>query len=231
MLSGRIAKKFGKEGLPEDTIVFNFKGSAGQSFGAFGMKGLTLKLVGDVNDYVGKGLSGAKIIIETPENAAYRAQDSFIAGNTILYGATSGKLFVNGMAGERFGVRNSGALAVVEGVGDHCCEYMTGGTIVVIGSTGRNFGAGMTGGVAYVLDEKNDFSKKCNMDMIEINELENDDESLVYDLIKEHHENTNSSKAKSILDNWDELKSKFRKVIPTAYKRILAKNKQSVKVS
>ncbi|MBV4420110.1 glutamate synthase large subunit [Clostridium tyrobutyricum] len=231
MLSGKIAKKFGKEGLPEDTIVFNFKGSAGQSFGAFGMKGLTLKLVGDVNDYVGKGLSGAKIIIETPENAAYRAQNSFIAGNTILYGATSGKLFVNGMAGERFGVRNSGALAVVEGVGDHCCEYMTGGTIVVIGSTGRNFGAGMTGGVAYVLDEKNDFNKKCNMDMIEINELENDDESLVYDLIKEHHENTNSSKAKSILDNWDEFKSKFRKVIPTAYKLILAKKKQSVKVS
>lgn len=231
MLSGKIAKIFGREGLPDDTIVFNFKGSAGQSFGAFGMKGLTLKLVGDANDYVGKGLSGAKLIIETPENAGYKAGNSFVAGNTILYGATSGKLFVNGMAGERFGVRNSGACAVVEGVGDHCCEYMTGGTIVVIGKTGRNFGAGMSGGIAYVLDEDNDFDKNCNMDMVEINELDSDDEKMVYDLVSEHRESANSFKAKYILDNWDKCRSKFKKVIPTAYKLILQKNKQAVKVS
>jgi glutamate synthase (NADPH) large chain len=231
MLSGKIAKTFGKEGLPEDTIVFNFKGSAGQSFGAFGMKGLTLKLIGDANDYVGKGLSGAKLIIKTPEDAGYKAENSFIAGNTILYGATSGKLFVNGMAGERFGVRNSGAYAVVEGVGDHCCEYMTGGVIVVIGKTGRNFAAGMSGGIAYVLDEDNSFDKNCNMDMVEINQLDTDDEDLVLNLVKEHYSNTNSLKAKSILDNWDKFKCKFKRVIPTAYKLILEKNKQTVRVS
>ncbi|MBP2032118.1 glutamate synthase (NADPH/NADH) large chain [Clostridium algifaecis] len=231
MLSGKMAKIFGKEGLSEDTIIFNFKGSAGQSFGAFGMKGLTLKLEGDANDYVGKGLSGAKLIIKTPENAAYKAEESFVAGNTILYGATSGKLFVNGMAGERFGVRNSGAFAVAEGVGDHCCEYMTGGTVVIIGKTGRNFGAGMSGGIAYVLDEDGDFYKNCNMDMIEINELDEDDETLVNELIKEHYLNTNSVKAKSILDNWDDYKIKFKKVIPTAYKLILQKYKKVNKVS
>lgn len=231
MLSGKIAKTFGKEGLPEDTIVFNFKGSAGQSFGAFGMKGLTLKLEGDANDYVGKGLSGAKLIIKTPEKAGYKAEKSFISGNTILYGATSGKLFVNGMAGERFGVRNSGAFAVAEGVGDHCCEYMTGGVIVIIGKTGRNFGAGMSGGIAYVLDENDEFDKNCNLDMVEINKLDEDDEVSVNKLINEHYMNTNSVKAKSILDNWDDYKAKFKKVIPTAYKLILQKYKKADKVS
>lgn len=231
MLSGKIAKNFGRQGLPEDTIKFSFKGSAGQSFGAFGMKGLTLKLVGDANDYVGKGLSGGKIIIETPSDAAYKASESFIAGNTILYGATSGKLFVNGMAGERFGVRNSGASAVVEGVGDHCCEYMTGGVIVVLGKTGRNFGAGMSGGIAYVFDEKDSFDKNCNIDMVEINELDKEDETLVLDLINEHSIDTDSSKAKYILNNWDKCKLKFKKIIPTAYKLILEKKRENVKVS
>lgn len=168
MLSGKIAKLYGAEGLPEDTIKFNFVGSAGQSFGAFGAKGITLVLEGEANDYVGKGLSGAKIIIKTPRNAGFKQDENVIAGNTLLYGATSGKLFVNGIAGERFAVRNSGAYAVVEGVGDHCCEYMTGGVVTVMGTTGRNFGAGMSGGIAFVFDEDNEFLSKCTNESIEI---------------------------------------------------------------
>ena len=168
MLSGRIAMKYGATGLPDDTITFNFVGAAGQSFGAFGANGLTLKLVGDANDYVGKGFSGAKIIVKTPENCTFKQDENFIAGNTILYGATSGKLFINGLVGERFAVRNSGANAVVEGVGDHGCEYMTGGIVVIIGRTGRNFAAGMSGGIAYVIDENETLTSKCNMEMIEV---------------------------------------------------------------
>ena len=226
MLSGEIAKLYGHEGLPEDTIRLKFTGSAGQSFGAFGAKGLTLILEGEANDYVGKGLSGAKIVLKTPESATYEQDKNFIAGNTILYGATSGKLFVNGYVGERFAVRNSGAKAVVEGVGDHCCEYMTSGTVVVIGRCGRNFAAGMSGGIAYVLDEKGNFLPKCNMEMVEIGLLEDDDDVIaVYAMIQEHYEVTNSKKAKKILDNWEEYISKFRKVIPFGYKEILSKKK------
>lgn len=224
MLSGKIAKKYGREGLPEDTIKFNFEGSAGQSFGAFGAKGLTLILEGDANDYVGKGLSGAKIVIKTPKTASYKQDENVIAGNTILYGATTGKVFINGMVGERFAVRNSGAYAVVEGVGDHCCEYMTGGRVVVIGKIGRNFAAAMSGGIAYVLDEDGSFDEKCNMGMVEVGIIEEDrDITFVYDMIKEHYDNTESLKAKNILDKWDEYKGKFKRVIPTAYKAVLQK--------
>ncbi|OAA90394.1 glutamate synthase large subunit [Clostridium ljungdahlii] len=226
MLSGTIAKKYGAKGLPEDTIVLNFKGSAGQSFGAFGINGLTLLLEGDANDYVGKGLSGAKIAIKTPEKATFVAEKNIIAGNTILYGATSGKVFVNGTVGERFAVRNSGATAVVEGVGDHCCEYMTGGRVVIIGQTGRNFAAGMSGGIAYVLDEDDSFDRKCNMEMVEIAQMvDEDDVNTVYSLIQEHYKYTDSVKAKEILEKWDVYKAKFKRVIPTAYKLILEQTK------
>ncbi|OBR91612.1 ferredoxin-dependent glutamate synthase 1 [Clostridium ragsdalei P11] len=226
MLSGTIAKKYGAKGLPEDTIVLNFKGSAGQSFGAFGINGLTLVLEGDANDYVGKGLSGAKIVIKTPEKATFVAEKNIIAGNTILYGATSGKVFVNGTVGERFAVRNSGATAVVEGVGDHCCEYMTGGRVVIMGQTGRNFAAGMSGGIAYVLDEDDSFDRKCNMEMVEIAQMaDEDDVNTVYSLIQEHYKYTDSVKAKKILEKWDIYKTKFKRVIPTAYKLILEQTK------
>jgi glutamate synthase (NADPH/NADH) large chain len=225
MLSGEIAKKYGNDGLAEDTIVFNFNGSAGQSFGAFGAKGLTLVLEGEANDYVGKGLSGGKIVVKTPENASYDQDKNFIAGNTILYGATSGKLFVNGLVGERFAVRNSGASAVVEGVGDHGCEYMTGGVVTIIGAAGRNFAAGMSGGVAYVLDEAKDLENKCNKELVEIVALDDEDADIVYGMIKEHFELTNSKKAEKILNNWEKYRKKFKKVISTAYKAILAKKK------
>ncbi|MBC2582664.1 glutamate synthase large subunit [Clostridium sp. DJ247] len=232
MLSGAIAKKYGSEGLPEDTITFNFKGSAGQSFGAFGVNGLTLVLEGEANDYVGKGLSGGKIIIKTPKEATFDHEKNVIAGNTILYGATSGKVFINGTVGERFAVRNSGATAVVEGVGDHCCEYMTVGRVVVIGETGRNFAAGMSGGIAYVLDEHGSFDEKCNMEMVEVGSLvDTEDIDTVYSLVKEHYEYTNSVKAKKILDKWDSYKAKFKKVIPTAYKLILEQIKQEAAVA
>ncbi|MGH4051218.1 MAG: glutamate synthase large subunit [Clostridium sp.] len=222
MLSGRIAMKYGATGLPDDTITINFVGAAGQSFGAFGANGLTLKLVGDANDYVGKGLSGAKIIVKTPESCTFKQDENFIAGNTILYGATSGKLFINGLVGERFAVRNSGAQAVVEGVGDHGCEYMTGGIVVIIGRIGRNFAAGMSGGIAYVIDEDGMLKSRCNMEMIEVEKVSSErDSSELYSIIKQHFEATNSHKAAKILDNWDEYKLKFRKVIPTAYKAIL----------
>jgi glutamate synthase (NADPH/NADH) large chain len=226
MLSGEIAKRYGHEGLPENTIILDFTGSAGQSFGAFGASGLTLILVGEANDYVGKGLSGAKIILKTPERATYAQDKNFIAGNTILYGATSGKLFANGYVGERFAVRNSGANAVVEGVGDHCCEYMTGGTVVVLGRCGRNFAAGMSGGIAYVFDEQGDFLSNCNKEMVEVELLEDmDDISDVYSMIQEHYEVTNSKKAKVILEDWEEYKYKFKKVIPSGFKEILYKGK------
>jgi Glutamate synthase domain 2 len=227
MLSGEIAKKYGDTGLPEDTVVLEFKGSAGQSFGAFGARGLTLILEGDANDYVAKGLSGAKVVLKTPEGTSYKQDENFIAGNTILYGATSGKLFANGLAGERFAIRNSGADAVVEGAGDHCCEYMTGGTVIVLGKTGRNFAAGMSGGVAYVLDEDNTLSGKCNMELVEINAVEdNGDIQMLRSLIEEHLKYTESRKARNILENWEAYVPKFKKVIPTAYKEILKKIQQ-----
>ncbi|MDP4090541.1 MAG: glutamate synthase subunit alpha, partial [Bacillota bacterium] len=226
MLSGEIAKKYGNEGLPEDTIMFNFNGSAGQSFGAFGAKGLTLILEGEANDYVGKGLSGAKLALKTPAGATYKQEENFIAGNTILYGATSGKLFVNGGVGERFAVRNSGATAVVEAVGDHCCEYMTGGLVAVLGKYGRNFAAGMSGGIAYVLDETDELNEYCNQELVDIEAPETDDLEELHALIQEHFELTESRKAKAILAAWDEYSVRFKKVIPRVYKQILKARKE-----
>ncbi|SHH90911.1 glutamate synthase large subunit [Clostridium grantii] len=227
MLSGAIAKTYGAKGLPEDTIKLNFYGSAGQSFAAFGINGLTMTLEGDANDYVCKGLSGAKVILKTPKDAGFKAQENHIAGNTILYGATSGKLFVNGLVGERFAVRNSGAIAVVEGVGDHCCEYMTGGRVVVLGETGRNFGAGMSGGIAYVF-QNDHLEESCTEPMLEIHrKLTEEELEEVKALVEEHYQYTESEKAKNILENWDNNKQEFVKLIPTAFREIFEKNNKN----
>ena len=198
------------------------KGAGGQSFGAFIPKGLTLELTGDSNDYFGKGLSGGKLILKVPEKAAYKAEENIIVGNVALYGATSGTAFINGVAGERFAVRNSGASAVVEGVGEHGCEYMTGGRVVVLGKTGKNFAAGMSGGIAYVLDEDNDLYTRMNKEMVFSEEISNKyDVMELKDMIKEHVALTNSEKGKAILDNFSEYLPKFKKVIPYDYNRML----------
>ena len=221
-LSGKIASAYGEEGLPEDTIHCTFEGSAGQSFGAFLAKGITFRLRGEANDYVGKGLSGGRIVINPPFDAKFIAHRNIIAGNTILYGATSGELYVNGCVGERFCVRNSGAIAVVEGVGDHCCEYMTGGRTVVLGKTGRNFAAGMSGGIAYVWDEEGNFDESCNMEMVELSLIEDrQDKAELRSLLEKHVHYTQSTLAKRILENWEEAKNQFIKVMPIEYKRIL----------
>jgi glutamate synthase (ferredoxin) len=223
ILGSDITRKYGAEGLPEDTIVLNFIGSAGQSFGAFVPKGMTLSLVGDANDYVGKGLSGGQIIISTPKEATFVQEDNIIIGNVAFYGATNGLAFINGMAGERFCVRNSGVDAVVEGVGDHGCEYMTGGRVVIIGATGRNFAAGMSGGIAYVLDEAGDFAVRCNQQTVLLERLDDIVESEeVRQLIRHHAEATGSVKAKRVLEDWQDYAAKFVKVIPKDYKRMVA---------
>jgi glutamate synthase (NADPH/NADH) large chain len=226
MLSGEIAKRYGQVGLPTDTIKAYFNGSAGQSFGAFLSKGIFFQLTGEANDYVGKGLSGGKIIVIAPKDSTFKPENNIIAGNTLLYGATSGELYVNGVVGERFCVRNSGAIAVVEGAGDHCCEYMTGGRTVVLGQTGRNFAAGMSGGVAYVLDEKGDFDFFCNMEMVELSLIEDSmDSKEVQGLISNHYKYTGSARAKHILDNWSEYVDKFKKIVPIEYKKVLQEEK------
>jgi len=222
MLSGEIARKYGSEGLPPDTIKFNFTGSAGQSFGAFLARGVTLTLEGDANDYVGKGLSGGRLIIYPPKTSTFVAEENMLVGNVVLYGATSGEACFNGMGGERFAVRNSGATAVVESVGDHGCEYMTKGTVVILGSTGRNFAAGMNGGIAYVLDETGEFvNVQCNRDSVDLDELSEQDVELVRSLIARHLEATASPRAEWILENWEHMISKFVKVFPREYKRVL----------
>ncbi len=226
MLSGEIAKRYGNAGLPDDTIQCTFKGSAGQSFGAFLAHGVTFRLEGDGNDYVGKGLSGGKIIIVPPSVSTFKPEENIIAGNTLLYGATSGEIYINGRVGERFCVRNSGAIAVVEGAGDHCCEYMTGGRTVVLGRTGRNFAAGMSGGVAYVYDEDRDFDYYCNMEMVELTLIEDTyDNKELRDIITKHYQCTNSPLAKRILDNWSTEVEKFMKVTPIEYKKVLQDEK------
>jgi glutamate synthase (NADPH/NADH) large chain len=226
MLSGEIAKRYGQEGLPTDTIKAYFEGSAGQSFGAFLSKGVYFELNGEANDYVGKGLSGGKIVMITPKESTFEAKDNIIAGNTILYGATSGEMYINGVVGERFCVRNSGATAVVEGVGDHCCEYMTGGRTVVLGSTGRNFAAGMSGGVAYVYDELANFDYFCNMEMVELSLIEDSHDSKeLKNLIENHFKYTQSRLAKKMLDNWSEYVDRFIKVVPIEYKKVLQEEK------
>ena len=222
MLSGLIASKYGERGLPDATINVKFKGSAGQSFGAFLVKGVNFKLEGEANDYFAKGLSGGRMAILPPVRSNFSAEDNTIAGNTGLYGATSGELYVNGKVGERFAVRNSGAIAVVEGAGDHCCEYMTGGRVVVLGETGRNFAAGMSGGVAYVWDKHHDFDYYCNMDMVEINLVEeNSYRKELHELIRQHYLYTGSKLALQMLDDWPRYVEDFIQVVPIEYKRVL----------
>ena len=224
MLSGVIAKKYGEAGLPDGTINIRFKGSAGQSFGAFAVKGINLKLEGECNDYFGKGLSGGRISILPPARRSddFHAEDNIIAGNTGLYGATSGELYINGKVGERFGVRNSGAIAVIEGAGDHCCEYMTGGRVVVLGKTGRNFAAGMSGGVAYVYDPDHTFDYFCNMDMVELSLVEDSvSRKELLELIRQHYLHTGSALAGRMLDDWHRYIEDFIQVVPIEYKRVL----------
>ena len=225
MLSGVIAKdKYGEAGLPDNTLNIKFKGSAGQSFGAFAVRGVNLKLEGECNDYFGKGLSGGRISILPPARRSddFRAEDNIIAGNTGLYGATSGELYINGKVGERFGVRNSGAIAVIEGAGDHCCEYMTGGRVVVLGKTGRNFAAGMSGGVAYVYDPDHTFDYFCNMDMVELSLVEDSvSRKELLELIRQHYLHTGSALAGRMLDDWQRYVQDFIQVVPIEYKRVL----------
>jgi len=224
MLSSEIAKVHGENGLPDDTVKLDFEGSAGQSFGAFAVNGMTMRVVGDANDYVGKGLSGGKIIIKTPDDAAYEEDENILIGNVALYGATDGEAYFNGVAGERFGVRNSGVKTVVEGVGDHGCEYMTGGVAVVLGETGKNFGAGMSGGEAYVLDEIGDFEDvRLNDDMIHVEPMDERDERLVRRMVENHRDYTGSEKAKEVLENWDEYVDSFVKIMPDPYARVVEK--------
>nr|WP_295469471.1 glutamate synthase large subunit [Mesorhizobium sp.] len=256
MLSGEVARRFGHKGLRPDTINVKLTGTAGQSFAAFLARGISFELVGDGNDYVGKGLSGGRIVIRPADDARILAEDSIIVGNTVLYGATEGEAYFRGVAGERFAVRNSGAITVVEGVGDHGCEYMTGGVVVVIGKTGRNFAAGMSGGIAYVLDEAGDFAERCNMAMVDLEPVPEEDELLeklhhhggdiahmgrvdvtgdmtrhdderLYQLISNHLHYTGSTRAKHILDNWAEFRPKFRKVMPVEYRRALIEMERS----
>ena len=230
MLSGVIARRYGEAGLPEGTINIRFRGSAGQSFGAFAVKGLNIKLEGECNDYFGKGLSGGRISILPPSRCGddFHAEENVIAGNTGLYGATSGELYVNGRVGERFAVRNSGAVAVIEGAGDHCCEYMTGGRVVVLGETGRNFAAGMSGGVAYVYDPRHTFDYFCNMDMVEINLVEDSvSRKELLELVRQHYLHTGSALAGRMLDDWSRVAGDFVQVIPIEYKRVLEEEKMA----
>jgi glutamate synthase (NADPH) large chain len=230
ILSNEITKKYKSAGLPDNTIHFNFTGTAGQSFGAFNTKGVTLELEGDANDYFGKGLSGAKLIIYPPKNATYTPEDNSIIGNVAFYGATSGEAYIRGKAGERFGVRNSGANVVVESVGDHGCEYMTGGQVVILGDTGRNFAAGMSGGIAYVYDVKGTFAENCNREMVDLDLCDLNDKNELFTMMQKHYEYTGSTVAKFILDDLDNQLKNFIKVFPTDYKKALAVKKQSVQV-
>jgi glutamate synthase (ferredoxin) len=222
MLGSAVTRRYGAQGLPEDTIQLHFQGSAGQSFGAFIPSGVTLELEGESNDYVGKGLSGGKIIVYPPATATFVAEENIIIGNVAFYGATGGQAYIRGLAGERFCVRNSGLHAVVEGVGDHGCEYMTGGRVVVLGRTGRNFAAGMSGGVAYILDAEGDFTSRCNLEMVELEKL--DDPAEIQELktmIERHAAYTRSAIAEKVLADWPASLAKFIRVMPKDYKRVL----------
>ncbi|MDF2878799.1 MAG: hypothetical protein K0S30_1895 [Clostridia bacterium] len=222
LLGSEVTKRYGAEGLLEDTINLHFTGSAGQSFGAFVPKGITLKLEGDANDYIGKGLSGGKMAVYPPKASTFAAEENTIIGNVAFYGATAGEAYIRGVAGERFCVRNSGVKAVVEAVGDHGCEYMTGGKVVILGSTGRNFAAGMSGGVAYIYDPDNTFKSKCNMEMVELGTFEDQDETdEVFQMIQNHVNYTQSPVGQNIIDNWSLMVSKFVRVMPKDYKRMI----------
>ena len=250
MLSGEVAKRYGHAGLPEDTISVTFRGTAGQSFGAFLAHGVSFELIGEANDYTGKGLSGGRLVVFPPSESGIVPEDSIVIGNTVLYGATAGECYFRGVAGERFAVRNSGAVAVVEGVGDHGCEYMTGGVVVCLGPTGRNFAAGMSGGIAYVLDENRDFERRCNLAMVELEPIMAEDESLerlahqggdleahglvdvmrdmnrfdaerLRQIIEKHVHYTDSSFGRRILEQWEFYQPQFVKVMPVDYRRAL----------
>jgi glutamate synthase (ferredoxin) len=227
ILGSEITRRFGAPGLPDDTIHLKFNGSAGQSFGAFIPRGLTLTLEGDANDYVGKGLSGGRIIVFPPAGSTFVAAENVVIGNVAFYGATSGEGYINGVAGERFCVRNSGVVAVVEAVGDHGCEYMTGGRVIVLGPTGRNFAAGMSGGIAYVMDDRGDFATRCNKEMVQLTSLRSAAEiEFVKQQIFRHAEYTGSIRATEILLSWEEFAPKFVVVMPNDYQRILEAQKQ-----
>jgi glutamate synthase (NADPH/NADH) large chain len=218
ILGHEVTKRYAEAGLPDGTIDVTFTGSAGQSFGAFVPRGITLRLLGDANDYLGKGLSGGRLVVRPDLAAPFRAEDNIIAGNVILYGATSGEAFIRGVVGERFCVRNSGAVAVVEGVGDHACEYMTGGRVVILGPTGRNVAAGMSGGIAYVLDL--DLSR-VNGEMVDLEELADDDRDFLRERVARHQQETDSAVAAGLLADWDRAVKRFAKVMPRDYKRVL----------
>jgi len=232
ILSHTIVKRFGETALPDGTIHFEFTGSAGQSFGAFLARGVTLELEGDANDYVGKGLSGGRVVIYPPGNSTFVAEENILIGNVVLYGATAGQAFFRGRAAERFAVRNSGATAVIEGVGDHGCEYMTGGRVVILGPTGRNFAAGMSGGIAYVWDVEHNFLEHCNLGMVELEKVTADEDvAELKNLIEWHRQHTQSAVAQGVLDRWPEVLDQFVKVMPIDYKRVLEEQKyKSVEV-
>ncbi|HYY11523.1 MAG TPA: glutamate synthase subunit alpha, partial [Kineosporiaceae bacterium] len=219
MLGHELTRRYGGDGLPDDTVDITLTGSAGQSFGAFLPRGITLRLFGDANDYVGKGLSGGRVVVRPDRAAAFPAEGNVIAGNVIGYGATAGELFVRGQAGERFCVRNSGATAVVEGVGDHGCEYMTGGTVVVLGRTGRNFAAGMSGGVAYVLDLR---AGRVNPELVDLLPPDDADAALLEELVRRHAGETESTVARRLLQDWPQALARFTKVLPRDYARVVA---------
>jgi glutamate synthase (ferredoxin) len=224
MLGSEITRHWGRVGLPQDTVTLTFRGSAGQSFGAFIPRGLTLRLEGDANDYIGKGLSGGRLVVAPPPGSPFTAHENVIAGNVALYGATDGETFIRGVAGERFAVRNSGATAVVEGVGDHGCEYMTGGRVLVLGRTGRNFAAGMSGGVAWVLDDDGGFASRCNPELVSLEPLtpDTEDGATVLELLRRHSDLTGSERAAELLASWPASASRFVRVIPNDYRRVLA---------
>jgi glutamate synthase (NADPH/NADH) large chain len=221
IVSNEISKRYKGTGLPHNTIHFKFTGTAGQSFGAFNTKGVTLELEGDSNDYFGKGLSGAKLIVYPSPEASFVPEENIIIGNVAFYGATSGEAYIRGKAGERFGVRNSGACVVVEGVGDHGCEYMTGGTVVILGETGRNFAAGMSGGIAYIYDVKSQFAALCNTEMVDLDPLNEEDIQTVHDMLSKHCEYTNSAVGRFVLNDFDNQVKNFIKVFPKDYKKAL----------
>jgi glutamate synthase (ferredoxin) len=227
ILGSEVTRNYASAGLPDDTIRLTFKGSAGQSFGAFVPRGITLTLEGDANDYVGKGLSGGRIIVYPSAGSTFAPSENVIIGNVAFYGATAGEAFIRGMAGERFCVRNSGLNAVVQAVGDHACEYMTGGRVVVLGPTGRNFAAGMSGGVAYVLDEGGDFPRNCNQEMVKLFSLDDPEEiAWVRGMIQRHGDYTGSARPREVLERWDELLPKFVKVYPNDYRRVIETQKR-----
>ena len=231
ILSNEISKKYRSAGLPDDTIHFKFTGTAGQSFGAFNTKGITLELEGDANDYFGKGLSGARLVVYPAKEATFVPEENIIIGNVAFYGATSGEAFIRGKAGERFAVRNSGVNAVTEGVGDHGCEYMTGGRVVILGDTGRNFAAGMSGGIAYIYDVKGNFINNCNTEMVDLDKVSDEDVSELQNLIQKHFDHTGSTVAKFVLNDLENQLKNFVKVFPRDYKKVLLERKLKVETS